>query len=134
MTNFPKVSIRTTDDFFMVENEYKFDASKLGLYHSMNRDSVMNDMVNDTNIIIVPNTFTTLWEFDEYVKLCVSYNYTMIITESDADWKFHVEECFNRNSHGVPIEAIQNMKNRWVPTNDIFESIIEKNNIKVIVL
>lgn len=135
MNNFNKVTIRTTDDFFMVDGEYVFDHTKIGLYHQMNQDQVMKDMEDNTNLIIVPNTFTVLWEFQKYIKLCQTYNYSMIITESDAEWKFDVDECHNRNTHGVPLDTIEAMKSRWVSSYDIFSSISKENTfVKVMLL
>tara|TARA_Y100001951_G_scaffold70858_1_gene57786 strand:+ start:221 stop:643 length:423 start_codon:yes stop_codon:yes gene_type:complete len=103
----------STDDLFMVDGEYKFDASKLSEYHKTNIDNVKQEMqkVKDGhcfsyNVIIVHNTFTRKWEMEPYYELAKKYGWAVIslIVENRHEGK---------SIHGVPDNAIEHMRNRF---------------------
>jgi|TARA_Y100000310_G_scaffold240081_1_gene243872 uridine kinase len=108
----------STDDLFMVDGEYKFDASKLSEYHKTNIDNVRQEMqkVKDghlysipcfsCNVIIVHNTFTQEWEMEPYYELAKKYGWAVIslIVENRHEGK---------SIHGVPDNAIEHMRNRF---------------------
>ncbi len=86
--------------------EYKFDGSKLKHAHSWCKDVVEQWMRNDTQRIIVSNTFTQEWEMEAYYLLAEAYGYIV-----------HSVIVENRhggvNEHGVPTEKLEEMKNRF---------------------
>ena len=41
------------------------------------------------------------------------YGYRVDIRESEAPWKFDVEELAQRNTHGVPKEVIETKLKEW---------------------
>ncbi len=99
------------DMYFMVDGEYKFDATKLKDAHQWCQNSVGHAMLlnhtagyNDT--IIVSNTFTQEWEMDAYYKLAEQWGYmvTSLIVENRHG---------GVNVHGVPDEALTRMKDRF---------------------
>jgi predicted kinase len=100
------------DKYFMVDGEYKFDGSKLKEAHESCRtmvetymkDSLMNDQFYRE--IAVSNTFTQEWEMQPYFDLAKQYGYMVfsIIVENRHG---------GSNQHGVPVEAIQRMKDRF---------------------
>jgi hypothetical protein len=100
------------DKYFMVDGEYKFDASKLkdahescrALVETYMKDSLMNDQFYRE--IAVSNTFTQEWEMQPYFDLAKQYGYMVfsIIVENRHG---------GSNQHGVPAEAIQRMKDRF---------------------
>ena len=100
------------DKYFMVDGEYKFDASKLKEAHESCRNLVetyMKDsLVNDQfyREIAVSNTFTQEWEMQPYFDLAKQYGYMVfsIIVENRHG---------GSNQHNVPAEAIQRMKDRF---------------------
>ena len=100
------------DKYFMVDGEYKFDASKLKDAHESCRNMVetyMKDsLVNDQfyREIAVSNTFTQEWEMQPYFDLAKQYGYMVfsIIVENRHG---------GSNQHNVPAEAIQRMKDRF---------------------
>lgn len=100
------------DKYFMVDGEYKFDASKLKDAHEACRNQVetyMKDsLVNDQFYpeIAVSNTFTQEWEMQPYFDLAKKYGYMVfsIIVENRHG---------GSNQHNVPAEAIQRMKDRF---------------------
>lgn len=100
------------DKYFMVDGEYKFDASKLKEAHESCRarvemymhDSAMNDQFYRE--IAVSNTFTQEWEMQAYLDLAKKYDYMVftVIVENRHG---------GINQHGVPIDKLEQMKNRF---------------------
>ena len=98
--------------FYDKEGNYNFDASKLKEAHehckclveTYMKDSLVNDQFYRE--IAVSNTFTREWEMQAYVDLAEKYGYHVfsIIVENRHG---------NSNIHGVPIDVIKNMKDRF---------------------
>jgi len=100
------------DKYFMVDGEYKFDATKLKEAHESCRNMVetyMKDsLVNDQfyREIAVSNTFTQEWEMQAYFDLAKQYGY-MVFTVIVENRHGGV------NQHGVPDEALTRMRDRF---------------------
>jgi len=109
------VVIWSTDDRFMVEGQYKFDPAKLGFYHNKNRQAVEDSMKNGVEYVIVDNTNLTRKERKPYIELAKANGYTVMCIEPTTSWKHDAEELSRRNKHGVPLEAIQRMLDRYEP-------------------
>jgi predicted kinase len=100
-----------TDNFFMVDGEYKFDVTKLKAAHEWCQNSVNTAMIlnittdlNDT--IVVSNTFTQEWEMKPYFDMAETYGYrvfTLIVENRHG----------GVNQHGVPEDKLEIMKNRF---------------------
>lgn len=116
--------VLTTDDFFVYNGEYNFDGSLLSVAHPWNLGRAIRSMMREIEVVIVPNTMTQYWEMELYIKNANKFGYTVEIKEPETQWKFNVEECAAKNSHGVSTEIIQKMMDRWETT----ESILEKLN------
>ena len=112
-----KGSIFSTDDLFMVDGEYQFDPSKLGEYHAENlrlATEFMERFAPHTTpaICVIDNTNTQHWEYEKYLD-AAKENGCMVQIIS-VDWKREDIPLYaERNSHGVPEEAIQRMADRW---------------------
>jgi len=109
--------IFSTDDLFMVDGEYQFDPSKLGEYHAENLRRATSFMEQtfhypEPPTVVIDNTNTQHWEYEGYVQAAKDYNYMVqVIT---VDWKAEDIPLYaERNSHGVPEEAIRRMADRW---------------------
>jgi len=107
------IPIFSTDDFFMINGHYAFDPSKLAENHQHNLERTAAAMQAGIHQIIVDNTNTQAWEAREYVRAALRYNYEVRFVEADAPWARDPQECARRNTHGVPLQSIQNMLNRW---------------------
>ena len=110
-------SIFSTDDLFMVDGEYQFDPSKLGEYHAENlrlATAFMERFAPYTNNVncVIDNTNTQAWEYEKYEEVAKKNGFMVqVIT---VDWNAQDIPLYaERNSHGVPIEAIQRMADRW---------------------
>lgn len=109
----PKENIFSTDDFFMIDGEYKFDASQLGKYHKMNQNRVEEALKNGVSPIVVDNTNTQGWEIKPYVMLADKYGYIVELKEPNTPWRFDSKELAIKNSHGVPEDSIKRMIDRY---------------------
>lgn len=105
----------STDDFFMIDGQYVFNAGKLFANHNKNVARVQKLAEVESPYIIVDNTNTQAWEASRYVELAVSHGYQVEFVQPKTDWAFDAEECAKRNSHGVPLDAIKRMIARWEP-------------------
>jgi len=109
--------IFSTDDLFVVDGEYQFDPSKLGEHHATTLDNASRFMDKYSQfdgkvICIVDNTNTQHWEYEKYVEAAKSYGFIVQVISIDWDAK-DIPLYAERNTHGVPIEAIYRMAARW---------------------
>jgi predicted kinase len=100
-----------TDNFFMVDGEYKFDVTKLKAAHewcqnSVNTAMILNITTDLNNTIVVSNTFTQEWEMKPYFDMAETYGYRV--------FSLIVENRHGGvNQHGVPQDKLEIMKNRF---------------------
>jgi predicted kinase len=100
-----------TDNYFMVDGEYKFDFTKIKEAHNWCQSEVSNAMLLNytTGInekIVVSNTFTQEWEMEPYFEMAKEWGYTVftVVVENR-----HGGE----NQHGVPEDKLEIMRNRF---------------------
>jgi len=90
----------------MDEGEYKFDPSKTRDAHAWCQNAAKVWMANNTEKIVVSNTFTQEWEMQPYYDLAEKYGYRV--------YSLIVENRHGGvNEHGVPEEKLVQMKNRF---------------------
>ena len=117
-------------DVKKIDDIYLFNQKSLGKAHQANLLKFQVALNCGVNLIIVDNTNTTWKEIEKYAVLAIGSNYEIEVMEPDTWWKFDIEECFKRNTHGVPKETIQKMLNRWETTESInlkIEELKRKN-------
>lgn len=105
--------ICSTDDLFIQNGVYIFNPKRLGINHKINVANVEKSMKLDTQAIIVDNTNTTYQEMKPYVALALQYGYAVNVLEPFTPWKYDLEACAEKNSHGVQLDRITKMKERW---------------------
>lgn len=121
--------IHSTDRFFMCYNiedrdwEYKFDGSKLGEYHESNLKNTIDSMCLGYSQVIVDNTNIRFVDFKSYVLAAIILGYEIELIEPETEWRYNVEECYKRNTHEVPLETIQKMRDRWETTETCYAKI-----------
>lgn len=114
------------DEF--TKKPYNFDFKKLGHYHTKTfadfcETAAMiynHEMVAQ---IILDNTNTQYKEFSHYVVVAKKLGFEIVQKIPDTPWSFDVDECFVKNSHGVPKETLVKMKERFQDFDSI-QSII----------
>jgi len=107
----------SADDFFTDEDgTYKFDPSKIGEAHQWCFGHFI-DYLSLGLDISVHNTFTALWEFENYIKVAKLAGYTVEVHEMIIDNPEQIRKCTSRNIHGVPLEIMLRMWHDFVPYN-----------------
>lgn len=106
-------SIYSTDNFFIKDGVYKFDPTKIGVYHRRNTRRVFDAMQDQVDVIIVDNTNTVWKEVKKYCALALAHDYEVVFMEPETPWKSDINELVTRNTHGVPRESIQKMLDRY---------------------
>lgn len=96
------VSVCSADDYFMVDGQYKFDASMLGMAHATCMRKFLHDLASDVETVIVNNTNINVWEISPYAAVAAAMGYQFEIIELKAQ----IEHCIARNTHGVSAQQI----------------------------
>jgi predicted kinase len=100
------------DQFFINDDgDYIFDPKKLKDAHQACLDNTRNSLENGQSCIVA-NTFTQRWEMENYIQLANELDVRLIVTDL-FDGGCSNETLCNRNTHGVPIEAYENMRARY---------------------
>lgn len=88
-------------DQFMVDvnGQYKFDPSRLKECHQKCQDTVRKILERDMTVV-VSNTFTRKWEMEPYLEM--TDKITVIVCQGQY-----------QNTHGVPDEVVERMKQRF---------------------
>ena len=73
-------------------------------------EGLMRAKIND---IAVCNTHTRPWEFEKYIKLAKVHEYNIKVKVMNNLWSWSVDACYKLNSHNVPKQVIESMKDRW---------------------
>jgi energy-coupling factor transporter ATP-binding protein EcfA2 len=104
-------AVLSTDFYFMDDaGEYRFNPAKIGDNHGLNQaccDALMQD---GEPLIVIDNTNTMIWEMEPYVEMAKDHGYKVVVVEVPHP---PIEVAAARNSHGVPLEALERMVKRW---------------------
>lgn len=101
-----------TDQFFVKENgDYEFDPTLIGVAHAdtFNRLKVFfsaceSKKGNQIPIAVLSNTFTKLWEFENYLKYAKENGIKVTVLRAVGNYQ---------NVHGVPVSTIDRMKKNY---------------------
>ena len=93
-----------TDEFFIVEGEYRFDPTKLGWAHKSNQRRTRKAL-EEGKTVVVPNTLTTMREIRDYTSIAEDLGISVKVYRSEGRFQ---------NTHGVPSEKVQAMRDRMV--------------------
>ncbi|KAK5929614.1 hypothetical protein CgunFtcFv8_010833 [Champsocephalus gunnari] len=109
----PSGLILSTDDFFAHREGYNYEARLLGEAHDWNHNRTQDAMHDGRSPIIIDNTNAQAWEMKPYVKMALDRGYKVDFCEPDTSWKFDPFELEKRNTHGVAMEKIARMMDRF---------------------
>ena len=115
-----KAVIVSADDFFMgwsgfvmgaegegrSHMEYHFDPTKLPEAHQTCFNKYLDALIDNVDVVIADNTFTRLWEVQNYIKAAELAGYVVEIYEFRVTTIEQLRECVKRNAHKVPQEAV----------------------------
>ena len=103
--------ILSTDDFFMKDGKYQFDANSLVENHmkcTAEADRIMNLATTEDAVhtLVIHNTFTKQWEMTPYLILAEKYGYTVhtLIVENRHE---------SKSIHDVPQTAVDAQRDRF---------------------
>lgn len=115
------ISICSSDDYFMINGEYKFNYEMLNEAHNSCLRKFL-DVVHHSEIrvIIVDNTNTQTWEYAPYSAIAKAFGCELIIVEVQRD----ILDCINVNQHKVPANSIKAQYERFEPTPKVFTTKI----------
>ena len=99
-------TICSADDYFyrLPDGIYRFDKSKLSDAHNECQRVAFGAMNDGHSLVVVHNTFTTMWEMVPYLSIAKLHNYSIQVIECKGDFG---------SVHDVPAEVIDRMRNRW---------------------
>ena len=109
---FIDATIISTDDFFMKDGKYQFDANSLVENHmkcTVKAEQAMNaasSVADAKHTLVVHNTFTKQWEMTPYLILAEKYGYTVhtIIVENRHE---------SKSIHDVPQASVDAQRDRF---------------------
>jgi NEDD4-binding protein 2 len=127
LTLAPKENIFSTDEYWMKDGRYVFNARLLGEAHSWNTERVRLSALKGITPIVVDNTNVRRRDFEPYVKIANTYGYTVVEAFPDSPWwneirprianktftDADVKVFCEKNTHSVPFESIKNMMTKW---------------------
>lgn len=101
------VVVCSSDDYFMVNGEYKFNESLLGEAHKSCFRKFMFTLAAESaegqdSIVVVNNTNISNWEISPYSAIAQAMDYEFEVIEI----KSTVAQSIARNTHGVRPETI----------------------------
>jgi len=99
----------SADNFFVVDGEYKFDPSRIGMAHADCMHQFLMLLNEGAELIVVDNTNIHIWEFINYVEAANLAGYEIEIVEFAVKTVEAIKVCIGRNTHGVPPEVISRM-------------------------
>eukprot|EP00039_Didymoeca_costata_P005336 m.80625 g.80625 ORF g.80625 m.80625 type:complete len:160 (+) comp12772_c0_seq5:239-718(+) len=116
--------VLSTDDYFICDGVYQFEPTKLGDAHRWNQARSKDAMEKGVPVIAIDNTNTKLWEMQPYAAMGLSHGYRVEIRIPMTPWRFDPATCFERNAHGVALETLVAMLNRFENPEASVEDIL----------
>ncbi|KAG5268953.1 hypothetical protein AALO_G00196690 [Alosa alosa] len=113
LSSCPNGLILSTDDYFLQEDRYVYDARLLGDAHHWNQSRTREALRDYCSPIIIDNTNMQAWEMKPYVQMAVERGYIVCFCEPNTSWKYEPSELERRNKHGVPKHKIEKILERF---------------------
>lgn len=103
-----EVVICSADSYFMKDGKYSFDKSKIHEAHKQCQQTFLKALSEEKDRIIIDNTNVNNKERIYYIKQALDkgYHVIMIVLEHN------LQECLQRNQHGVTLEVLERMQSR----------------------
>lgn len=127
--------IFSTDSYWLrPDGYYDFNYRRIGEAHAWNFKLCSDAFGLGLNYIVLDNTNTTLREFDQYIVQANRNDYEITIMEPKTQWAFDAVACHQKNTHNVQLNTIQKMLARWQDTNEVYDLLRNKYNIKASII
>lgn len=127
----------STDNYWVrPDGYYDFNVTRLKEAHEWNFNRFIHiiEKIRGIDIhigridIIIDNTNLSLADCRKYLDNWPKDGKIELV-ESDAEWRYDVEECFKRNTHGVPLERIQAMRDKQIGGREEILDYISKTKV-----
>lgn len=99
------------DDFFVSDGQYCFDPEQLAMAHSWCEDCAKTMLAQKVDVA-VHNTFSQRWEMQPYLQAAKFFKSGLTVIDL-YDAGLTDEQLATRNTHGVPLATIRQMRARW---------------------
>lgn len=108
---YPLAVACSADHFFTQDGVYTFVPALIGKAHAECLRKFILALIDQAPIIVVDNTNSQLWEYQNYVLLAQMHGYEVQIVQIDHSGK--ADTFFQRQTHGVPEGSFKAMLSRW---------------------
>jgi NEDD4-binding protein 2 len=105
--------ILSTDDFFMIGEQYHFDPLLILDAHQWNQKRFRGALELGISPIVVDNTNILHVHMDPYIDLAQQYGYDIEVVPISTNMSD--EQLAIRNVHGVPLNVIRRMRELYQP-------------------
>ena len=106
--------IFSADEYFIrPDGVYDFNFRMLKNAHNWCKKNVELYINSGYHLIIIDNTNTRHWEYKAYLDLAEQYDYEVEIKIIGDFDKESVQKYAERNTHGVPVEKVIQMADRF---------------------
>jgi predicted kinase len=104
----------SADDYFLNSaGQYNYNSGLIGQAHAVCLGKYLSALQQRAQLIIIDNTNSQRWEYQNFLKLAEMFNYSAIIVEMNCANE-SVASVFNaRNLHSVPNQSNLAMLKRW---------------------
>jgi len=104
----------SADHYFTDKSgHYNFDIKLLSKAHNSCLSKFLDGMLSGERFIVVDNTASTKWEYENYVKIAKIGGYEIQIREIRCSDEKFVRIFAARNTHNVPVAGVLAMWKRW---------------------
>jgi len=103
----------STDDYFMKNGKYVYDRNQIRKAHQWNQQRALVQIQKGVTPIVIDNTNMTSWEPKFYVTHGLNHGYQIEIAEPQTEWAKDPVVCSEKNSHGVPLDALYAMSSKY---------------------
>lgn len=110
-------AIHSTDSFFMKNGKYEFNPKLLGVFHQKNFHAFESSLKKNLSCVVVDNTNIRPRDRRPYREAALAAGYSVeeiVIGEFTPE---AIKLYAKRNTHGVPLEAIEKMAERFISSN-----------------
>jgi len=114
----PSYNVAADDHFTDSQGIYRFKIEEISIAHERCQKQTEIWMISGVDVISVHNTFVQAWEIAPYVSLAEKHDYEIRIVDL-YDGGLTDEMLYERNVHGVPLDAIQRMRLNYCLLKDL---------------
>ena len=107
--------ICSADQYFMKNETYQFDISKLKDAHSYCQNKAQDAAKSKISTIVIDNTNVMKWEIGPYIKMGKSEGYIILLVEPKTPWLLDVDILTEKNKHGVSKDILNKKVQMYMP-------------------